>query len=430
MVNVFLISYYWPPASGAGVHRWLKMSKYFFDQGIKLTVFTVESDNLIDPDHNSLSEVHPSINVHKIPIWEPFNLYFKFTGKKKKKVKPGFLSEDKNLNWKLKLSLWIRANFFIPDAKMFWILPARKYIKNHLSINKADCIISTGPPHSLHLIAKPIAKKFKIKWIADFRDPWTEIDYIDKLPLTRVSKRIHEKLERSILQIADEVVTVSWIWAKRLNELSLVNKNIHVITNGFDHQDFDQNKANYIPSNTISIVQTGSMYEDRNVPEFWKALSEIRVENKTLFDKIQVLLYGSIDSSVIKEVEKYNLESKVSVYTDLPHSEIIKIQQTADILLLPINRSSKVRGIIPMKLYEYLGAGRPVLAIGDPLGDAFKVLNRVGSPFNIEFGDSDAIKKAIHDLEFHLLDHEIDEQKILQFKRQYLAKQFSRLICS
>ena len=186
MNRVLIISYYWPPSGGAGVQRWLKFSKYLRDFGWEPVIYTPENPESPDVDKSLLKDIPPGIEVIKKQIWEPYDAYKRFIGQKKdEKIQAGFLSEKKRNPLFENISVWIRGNFFIPDARRFWIKPSIRFLIKYLAAHPVNAIVSTGPPHSMHLIALGLKKKLNIPWLADFRDPWTTIDFYHQLHLTR-----------------------------------------------------------------------------------------------------------------------------------------------------------------------------------------------------------------------------------------------------
>ncbi|MEX1382275.1 MAG: glycosyl transferase family 1, partial [Lutibacter sp.] len=200
-MKVLIITYYWPPAGGSGVQRWLKFVKYFRDFDIEPVVYTVENPKYPILDESLVKDIPKGIEVLKQPIFEPNNL-LSFFGKKKTES-AGFLNP--NPSFFEKILQYIRANYFIPDARKFWIKPSVNYLKKYISKNNIDAIITTGPPHSMHLIGLKLKKQLGINWIADFRDPWTEIDYFHQLPLSKKAINKHHFLEQEVLLNADKV---------------------------------------------------------------------------------------------------------------------------------------------------------------------------------------------------------------------------------
>ena len=230
MKKVLIISYYWPPMGGSGVQRWLKTSKYLRDFNWEPIICTAKDPEISMFDKSLESEIPENLEVLRIPIWEPFKLYRLLTGRKTEKINPGFLKTSDKESIFEALSIWIRGNLFIPDAKRFWINTATKTLSKYLKKNKVDIIVSTGPPHTTHLIAMQVSKKFNIPWLADFRDPWTKIDFYHKFNLSKRADTIHKKLELEVLNNANEITTVSESWSNDF--LNLSNRKPIVINNG------------------------------------------------------------------------------------------------------------------------------------------------------------------------------------------------------
>jgi len=231
MKKVLIITYYWPPSGGAGVQRWLKFVKYLREYGWEPVVFTAEGGEVPVIDDSLKKDIPENIEVIYGPIWEPYTAYKRLIGQKKgDKIQTGFLTENKKPKTTEKLSIWIRGNLFIPDARKFWIKPSVKSLSKYLKENNVDAIVSNGPPHTTHMIALSLKKKFDIPWLADFRDPWTNIDFYDKLLLSKWADKTHHKLEDEVINLADEVVTVSPNWAKDFLEQS--KRKFQVIYNG------------------------------------------------------------------------------------------------------------------------------------------------------------------------------------------------------
>ena len=261
MKKVLVITYYWPPSGGAGVQRWLKFVKYLNEFGWEPIIYTPENPEVPAIDNSLIKDVPEGLLVLKTKVWEPYSAYKRFVGRKKNdSIKAGFLSEKKNPSFTEKIAVYVRGNYFIPDARKYWIKPSIKYLLEYLKDNPVDVMVSTGPPHSMHMIALGIKEKLNIPWLADFRDPWTNIDFYDKLMLSSSADKKHKRMEQQVLKTADQLVTVSWNWAKDFEDLGAGKT--EVITNGFDPEDFENNKEN--SSEKFEIIHIGSMNKDRN----------------------------------------------------------------------------------------------------------------------------------------------------------------------
>ena len=226
--KVLIITYYWPPAGGSGVQRWLKFMKYLRDFDIEPIIYTVKNPSYPILDDSLLSEIPEGIEIVKQPIFEPNSLLSIF-GSKSKNESAGFL--DPNPSFLGKIMQYIRANYFIPDARKYWIKPSVRFLSNYIEKNAVDVVITTGPPHSLQLIGLQLKKQKGVKWISDFRDPWTEIDYFHQLPLTKKATKKHHILEEEVIRKSDMILVVGDTMKKKFLKYS---DSIEVITNGFD----------------------------------------------------------------------------------------------------------------------------------------------------------------------------------------------------
>lgn len=392
MPKVLIITYYWPPSGGAGVQRWLKFSKYLHEYGWSGIVYTPENPEAPATDTSLLADVSPQLTVIKRPIWEPYRLYKVFTRQKKDQpVNAGFLSETKKPGLAERFSVWLRGNLFIPDARRFWIRPSSRFLKTYLQENPVDLIVSTGPPHSMHLIAMSLHRSLHIPWVADFRDPWTNIDFYKDLMLTRRADRRHRTLEKKVLQSADHVITVG---ESMKNEfIALGAKNISVITNGYDEEDFNQ--GNITPGKQFSIVHIGSINKDRNPRLLWQCLSELVKENVHLAESLQIRLVGKTDLDVWNDLEKTELMPYVERIDYLPHTGAVKEMFSAQVLLLLINNSRNAKGILTGKFFEYLASRRPILAVGPVDGDIASILKETGMGSITDFDDKEGMRAQL-----------------------------------
>ena len=395
MKKVLIITYYWPPSGGAGVQRWLKFVKYLRNYGWEPVVYTPENPEAPAIDHSLEKDIPENLTVIKTRIWEPYSVYKQFVGRKKEdSIKAGFLSEKKSPSFTEKISIWIRGNFFIPDARKFWIKPSVRFLENYLKKNPVDAMVSTGPPHSMHLIALGVKEKLGIPWLADFRDPWTNIDFYDKLMLTRWSDKKHRKQEKKVLGNADKVVTVSQNWARDF--IKIVDRPVEVITNGFDPEDFVGLQIK--PQQNFEMVHLGSMNKDRNPDVLWQALAEFCSENKDFKQQLKILLIGQTDHTVVESIRKYGLDHQTEKISYLPHKEAMERAANAVVLLLPLNNTPNVDGIIPGKLFEYLALHRPILCIGPENGDSAWIILDCKAGYVHHFGDKEGIINSVKHL--------------------------------
>ena len=421
-MKVLILTYYWPPAGGSGVQRWLKFVKYLQDFGITPIVYTVANPDFSILDASLEKEIPQGVEVLKQPIWEPYKLASFLSKNKNSKTNAGFLNSKQSRF--AKLSTYIRANFFIPDARMFWVKPSVKFLKEYLKENPVDAIISSGPPHTLHKIGLELKKETRIPWISDFRDPWTDIDYFHQLPLSKNAKKKHFKMEQEVLNNSDAVLVVG----ETMKENYLKhNKNTVVITNGFDSNVL--NSAELLDEE-FSITHIGMMNENRNPTMLWDVLKELCTEDANFKNDLCIQLIGKLDASVINGIEGNNLNENTRIINYLPHDEVAVFQKKSQVLLLAVNEVPSARGIITGKIFEYLVAKRPILAIGPTDGDLAKILTESEAGTIVDFGDRKTLKIKIKELyqAFKKNELNIHAKNIEKYHRKELTKQMADLI--
>jgi hypothetical protein len=428
MKRVLIITYYWPPSGGAGVQRWLKFVKYLREFGIEPIIYTPSNPEIPVEDRSLASDIPENIEILKQPIWEPYHWYKKWVGAKPtEKINTGFLSESEKPKKTESIGIWIRGNFFIPDARCFWIQPSIRYLKNYLFENPVDVIISTGPPHSMHRIALGLKKQFGIPWIADFRDPWTNIDFYDQLMLTSWANRKHHKMELEVIQSADTIITVTAEDTKDF--LAKGAKSAVQITNGYD----DEFQTEVSLDSSFSLVHIGSIPPARNHNALWKAIAQLKKKDSSLNQQIRLKLIGKTDISVKKSISESGIESVTEWIDYVEHTQAVELQQKAQVLLLLINESKNAKSILTGKFFEYLAARRPILAIGPIDGEVAQILADTKAGFCVDFQDSLGIQHAI----LHFYEQWKKEGKcfvpsseIEQYSRKRLTEKLSVIIQS
>src|SRR5699024_10161873 len=232
MKKVLIITYYWPPAGGPGVQRWLKFVKYLPEFDIDPIVFIPENPDYPMTDNSLEKEVSPDLKIIRQRIFEPYKFARFFSKKKTNQLSIGIIDSSENQSFLQRLMLYIRGNIFIPDARRFWIRPSIKYLENYLKKEQIDWIITTGPPHSLHLIGLGLKQRLDNKWMADCRDPWTEIRYHKLLKISKSSQKKHQQLETEVLNNAEQIITTSYKTGDDFRKIT--DQPITVITNGYD----------------------------------------------------------------------------------------------------------------------------------------------------------------------------------------------------
>ena len=418
--KVLIITYYWPPAGGSGVQRWLKFSKYLRDFEIEPVIYTIDNPSYPILDKSSESEIPKDLEILKQAIFEPNSLLSIF-GSKSKRESAGFLNP--NPTFFGSIIQYIRANYFIPDARKFWIQPSVNFLSNYLEKNHIDAIITTGPPHSMHIIGLELKKKLGIKWISDFRDPWTEIDYFQQLPLTKKATKKHQDLEQVVLRKSDMVIVVGETMKDKFLKYT---KRIEVLTNGFDTietsltQELDEK---------FSITHVGLMNSDRNPTILWEVLNEISNTNLNFKNDLRIKLIGKLDDAVIQDLKVFD-HNTIETIPYLDHKDISKYQATSQILLLSINEVPSAKGIITGKIFEYLQAKRPILAIGPEDGDAAMILKNTNAGTIVGFKNKTALKATILKLYKDFKEEKlvVKSINIEQYHRKNITSQLAEVI--
>lgn len=392
MKRVLIITYYWVPSGGSGVQRWVKFAKYLRQFGWEPIIYTPLNPEFPAIDKSLEKDLPTDLQVIKTPIWEPYNIYRNLTGKKNQPINAGFISEGKKQGWKDKLSIWIRGNFLIPDPRRFWIKPSVRYLQSYIQDNPVDAIITTGPPHSIHFIGLGLKKHFpNLPWMADFRDPWTNIYYHSDLQLTKWADAVHHRLEKQIVQSADTVLVVS---TRTRDEFAKHKpKAIELITNGYDSEDAQQLDVKL--DSKFSIAHIGLFIESQNPKKLWKVLSELCTELPDFATDLHIHLIGKIDFSIIQHIKQAGLEANATIAPYMPHADVIKFQHASQVLLLLLVNKPNTESVIPGKLFEYFNARRPILAIGHTNGDSAALINSTGAGAIVDFDDEKSLKSFV-----------------------------------
>lgn len=465
MKRILIITYYWPPSGGSGVQRWLKFAKYLPENGWEPVIYTPENPQANAYDNALLKDISPNTEVIKTPIWEPYNIYQALLGKKKaaEPIKASLIGSADN-SLKHRISLFIRGNFFIPDPRLFWVNPSIKYLKRYLQEHPVDVIVSTGPPHSMHLIAKKVAKATGIKWIADFRDPWTEIFYFKHLKLSKYAFKRHRKLEQGVLDSADSIVVVS----KKMQQdfTARTETPVHIITNGFDPSDFEEvctktsasmpaesvestttNKNGNVSSTPYSkfiLGHTGIFADNGNPDYLWEALIELSGSNSTFLNDLEIRFMGQVDKTILDSIKAAKLESKLINMGYVAHNVAVYWQKNSSVLLLPLRKEPESAAILTGKFFEYLASGSPILAFGPTEGDLAKAIKETECGTMVKFTDKEGTKREIERLYLEWKRGQKSEDKAsgksnmesesklnpkaLKYSRRELTKEYVKLL--
>jgi glycosyltransferase involved in cell wall biosynthesis len=380
--KVLIFTYYWPPAGGVAVQRFLKFSKFLPEFGWEPIIVTVNNGSYPYYDESLLKEVSPDLKVYRTKTFEPFELYNLLRGQKGKTMPLVTVGASKSKTFFQQLTEYIRANFFIPDARKGWVPYAVKQAEEILKTEKIDAIITTGPPHSAHLIGLQLKEKYGVKWIADLRDPWTGIVYNEMLPRTESTRKKDLGLETSVLKTADCTVVISPGMKEQFEDRA---KKIAVIFNGYDEANFLSNTGDAIKrAESFTIRYIGNLMASQNTINLWKAIAELR---KTVNANIRLEFTGRVDAEIQNSITEAGLNdiTTYSAFTD--HQTAINLTRGASLLLFAIFNLPNSKLVITGKIFEYLASCSEIISFGPVDGDASAILQSAGRKPMIAFDD-------------------------------------------
>lgn len=423
MRKVLVITYYWPPAGGPGVQRWLKFVKYLRDFDVEPVLYIPENPHYPLIDNTFLKDIPNDLVIYKHPIKEPYRLASFFSSKKTKRISSGII-QSKDQSFIEKMFLWVRGNLFIPDARKFWVKPSVNYLRGVLEKEGIDTIITTGPPHSVHLIGYYLKQTKAVNWIADFRDPWTTIGYHKKLKLTSSAKRKHKLLESKVLKSADKIIVTSATTKKEFEQIT--EQPIKVITNGYDSEISSTQKLD----EKFTISHIGSMLTGRNPVKLWQVLSDLLKNNIDFKNALHLQFIGVISDDVLQSLNDFGLQTHFKVVGYVSHEKALEFQKTSQILLLVEIDSQETIGIIPGKLFEYMAAKRPILGVGPKNWEVADIVNDTKSGCIFEYSDDIALKNVILDwfTQYQKGELFVTSKDIEQYSRRELTRKLAEYI--
>ncbi len=422
--KVLIITYYWPPAGGPGVQRWLKFVKYLPDFGIQPIVYIPENPTYPIVDENLVKDVSDKVIILKQKIFEPYQLASFLSKNKTKKMNSGIIPNQKKQSFLDKLLLWIRGNLFIPDARFFWVKPSVAYLEKYILEHKIDTIVTSGPPHSLHLIGLELKNNLNLKWFADFRDPWTTIGYHKSLRLSDFASHKHKQLESEVLNTADTIIVTSKTTKKEFE--ALTTKPIEVITNGYDVENVEKQ-----PLDTrFSLAHIGSFLSARNPKILWQALVELIAEIPEFKSHLEIKLIGAVSQEVLESITAFDLNDYLNNVGYVSHEEAIVQQRKSQVLLLIEIDSEETKSILPGKLFEYMVSNRPIIALGPKGSDFDEIITGTNTGVFFDYSEKEKLKKVIFGyytqfLEGKLQSHGVGLQK---YSRKNLTQELTSLL--
>lgn len=431
MKKVLIITYYWPPSGGSGVQRWLKFVKYLPAYQWEPHVFTPENPSFPVQDASLEKDVPPEAEIIRFPIWEPYDLFFRVSGwfgAKKMTTSAALVASGKKTVFQ-HISTWIRGNLFIPDPRRFWIKPSVKFLSDYIADNKIETVITTGPPHSVHLIGLRLKSKYPtLRWLADFRDPWTEWGMWDSLMVGTWARKVHRRMERRVLASADEIITITPFYARRFEHLA--RRPVRLLTNGFDEEDF--RSLVHSRPDKFTIRHVGTINDKCDPRPFLSALKMQMEEDTAFAGDVRVEFIGEIHPEFRRYISQSPvLEKVVSLPGSVPHDQLIPLYGSSSVLLLILTGYKDAEGFLPGKLFEYFAAGLPVLGVGPADGDAADLLRETGAGVMVESGDASGIKSALAGAYSKWRQHKetvLEMKAVRRYSRKAITGQLSGIL--
>ena len=335
------------------MQRWLKFAKYLPSQGWQPVIYTPSNPEQLAVDESLLAEIPDEVEVLKRPIREPYAIYHKLMGRGSAKGSGVNPINSQKKSWKQRLMLWIRSNLFVPDPRAGWVRPSVKFLCSYLEEHPVDVIVTTGPPQSVHLIGRGLHRRLGVPWVADFRDPWTKMFFFENLPLLPWVRRRHFRLEKSVLDEATAVISVTP--RVQADFAARTSTPVHLITNGYDESDF----AADLPERTdgkFRVVHTGLFASDGNPLELWNALAGLCSESSEFAQRLEIRLAGKVDPEIVEAITEAGLGAQLKLLGYLPHPESVAELRQADIILLPLRHGPEYSKVYPGKIFECMAA--------------------------------------------------------------------------
>jgi len=377
-----------PPAGGPAVQRILQFVEHLSEADWAVEMLTVKEGAYPSRDPSLLEAIPEAVSVHRTASFGPLALYARIKGDGDGSLPAGSLGNGTSSLLE-RVARWIRANVFIPDARIGWWPFAVARGRRLLGSGRFDAIVTSGAPHSVHLIGRTLHRSTGLPWIADLHDPWTDISYYDEFPHTRWARRLDVHFEHTVLSEASAVTTVSPSWAELF--ATKAENRYSVVENGFDAEAFAD--VSPPPADDFVLAHVGKLYASRNPTVVWAALASLRADER--IPRLRVHLTGTVDPVVQRSIRRHGLGPIVEISDFIPHEEAIRCMAHSTLLLLVIEPFAQAGGMITSKLYEYLASGRPVLGVGPAGGDADALLQKHDAGEVVDWGDTERAKAII-----------------------------------
>lgn len=422
--KILIITYYWPPAGGPGVQRWLKFVKYLPEFGVQPIIYIPENPTYPIVDQNLVQDVSDKAIILKQKIFEPYQVASFLSKNKTKKMNSGIIPNQKKQSFLDKTLLWIRGNLFIPDARIFWVKPSVVFLEKYIVENNINTIVTSGPPHSLHLIGLELKQKLDLKWFADFRDPWTTIGYHKSLRLSNFAANRHKALEYKVLNTADTIIVTSKTTKAEFQ--AITNKPIAIITNGYDMEEVEKQPLD----SKFTLAHIGSFLSERNPIILWESLAELSAEILDFKSHLEIKLIGAVSQEVLQTITQLGLNFYLNNMGYVSHAQAIAHQRKSQVLLLIEIDSPETKSIIPGKLFEYMVSNRPIIAIGPNGSDFAEIITETNTGIFFNYSEKMKLKSVILDFYKQFLEGKLHSNGVglQKYSRKNLTKELVEVI--
>jgi len=406
----------------------VKFTKYLPQYGWQPVIYTPENPEQLALDESLLDEIPAEAEVIKTHITEPYGIYRKlFGGKKKTSTNDGVnpLNSTKK-SWKQKIAVWVRGNFFVPDPRVSWVGPSVRFLKKYLAEHPVDAMVTTGPPQSMHLIGLKLKRATGLRWIVDFRDPWTKMYYFKNMGLWPLAERKQRRMEQAVIDECDAVTTITPYVVKDFQDMT--STKVHLLTNGFDEDDFPEVEVQ--PGEKFTVVHTGLFSADGDPVNLWDALARKCSCDKEFKKALEIRLAGKVDAPVLASIRDRGLWDNLVNLGYLEHSRTVAEQRSASILILPLRQDPEYRKALPGKIFEYLAARRPVLGIGQEDGASAEVLRNTKAGVMYDWTSTTPVSNFIDNQweRFRSGDRGSMDSDISQYSRRALTEKLIEIL--
>ena len=415
--NVLLVSYHFPPFGGSGVQRALKLARYLPDNGWDVHVLCADHRRYPLMDESLLGEIDPQVRVHRVAGLEPASLAGRLVGRSARTT-----LQDR-IAWRLeRWAKWLPLG----EPELLWLPSASAKAASLMERHRFDAVVTTSPPHAVHLVGDLLQSNFGLPWVADLRDPIVDNFAYEA---TGIAHRIFRIIERRVAS-ADQVVTTCPEYADRFRDSYPASSDrVGVLTNGYDAADTPKIQSRNNPQ-TLTLTYVGAFYRQQSIEPGLAAIRALRASSPEFAKAFRFRLVGSVAASQRPLIQAGDSDF-MSEAGYLPHHQAIAEMARADALLLMTPPNEGGRLCIPAKTFEYLAFGRHVVAAVHPdtwLAGMLKAAGNVTLTSPDETGLRRALASVFDSWKSGKLQSPRDMSQVIRFSRDKLAAGYAAIL--